>query len=172
MFGETINIARVWLTAYFYRSAAMYKWTQCVHPNPRKSADREDTQSQLGSGLQESYYDTSPHVLWKWGTKFVIFFIHDAKFLPFQRFTQYLASSNSNFQLANFLDKTGVQGRWIFTKEMFKLWWWICWCEWYCVIQGLDKLQGAIAHAVYMDQGVKQNFEKMRAIGSCVSCQF
>ena len=28
----------------------------------------------------------------------------------FQRFTQYLASSNSNFQLANFLDKTGVQG--------------------------------------------------------------
>ena len=30
--------------------------------------------------------------------------------LMFQRFTQYLASSNSNFQLANFLDKTGVQG--------------------------------------------------------------
>ena len=28
----------------------------------------------------------------------------------FQRFTQYLASSNSNFQLSNFLDKTGVQG--------------------------------------------------------------
>jgi len=27
-----------------------------------------------------------------------------------ERFTQYLASSNSNFQLANFLDKTGVQG--------------------------------------------------------------
>ena len=31
--------------------------------------------------------------------------------LLFQRFTQYLASSNSNFQLANFLDKTGVQGK-------------------------------------------------------------
>ena len=30
--------------------------------------------------------------------------------MMFQRFTQYLASSNSNFQLANFLDKTGVQG--------------------------------------------------------------
>ena len=28
----------------------------------------------------------------------------------FQRFTQYLASSNSNFQLNGFLDKTGVQG--------------------------------------------------------------
>jgi hypothetical protein len=27
-----------------------------------------------------------------------------------ERFTQYLASSNSNFQLNNFLDKTGVQG--------------------------------------------------------------
>jgi len=27
-----------------------------------------------------------------------------------ERFTQYLASSNSNFQLSNFLDKTGVQG--------------------------------------------------------------
>ena len=27
-----------------------------------------------------------------------------------QRFTQYLASSNSNFQLNGFLDKTGVQG--------------------------------------------------------------
>jgi len=28
-----------------------------------------------------------------------------------ERFTQYLASSNSNFQLSNFLDKTGVQGK-------------------------------------------------------------
>ncbi|CAG2054950.1 unnamed protein product [Timema podura] len=28
----------------------------------------------------------------------------------FQRFTQYLASSNSTFQLSNFLDKSGVQG--------------------------------------------------------------
>lgn len=27
-----------------------------------------------------------------------------------QRFTQYLASSNSTFQLSNFLDKSGVQG--------------------------------------------------------------
>ena len=33
------------------------------------------------------------------------------------------------------------------------------------VNQGLDKLQGAIAQAVYMDQGVKQNFERMRALG-------
>ncbi|XP_003695663.1 phosphatidylinositol-binding clathrin assembly protein LAP-like, partial [Apis florea] len=27
-----------------------------------------------------------------------------------ERFTQYLASSNSTFQLSNFLDKSGVQG--------------------------------------------------------------
>ena len=33
------------------------------------------------------------------------------KNLPFQRFTQFLASSNTNFQLSNFLDKSGVQGR-------------------------------------------------------------
>ena len=31
-------------------------------------------------------------------------------FLFLQRFTQYVASSNSNFQLNGFLDKTGVQG--------------------------------------------------------------
>ena len=31
-------------------------------------------------------------------------------FFLFQRFTQYLASSNSSFQLSNFLDKGGVQG--------------------------------------------------------------
>lgn len=31
-------------------------------------------------------------------------------FIPLQRFTQYLASSNSTFQLSNFLDKSGVQG--------------------------------------------------------------
>lgn len=31
-------------------------------------------------------------------------------FYYFQRFTQYLASSNSSFQLSNFLDKSGVQG--------------------------------------------------------------
>ena len=29
----------------------------------------------------------------------------------FQRFTQYLASSNTNFQLSNFMDKGGVQGQ-------------------------------------------------------------
>ena len=29
----------------------------------------------------------------------------------------------------------------------------------------MDKLQGVIAHAVYMDQGVKQNLERMRALG-------
>jgi len=56
-----------------------------------------------------------------------------------ERFTQYLASSNSNFQLANFLDKTGVQG--------------------------IDKLQSVVAHAVYMDNGVKNNFERTRALG-------
>ncbi|CAH1989580.1 unnamed protein product [Acanthoscelides obtectus] len=28
-----------------------------------------------------------------------------------ERFTQYLASSNSTFQLSNFLDKSGVQGK-------------------------------------------------------------
>jgi phosphatidylinositol-binding clathrin assembly protein len=33
-----------------------------------------------------------------------------------QRFTQYLASSNSTFQLSNFLDKTGVQGEAIETN--------------------------------------------------------
>lgn len=32
-------------------------------------------------------------------------------FVYFQRFTQYLASSNSNFQLNSFLDKGGVQGK-------------------------------------------------------------
>ena len=31
--------------------------------------------------------------------------------LAFQRFVQYLASSNTSFQLSNFLDKGGVQGR-------------------------------------------------------------
>jgi hypothetical protein len=31
-------------------------------------------------------------------------------FFSLQRFTQYLASSNSTFQLSNFLDKSGVQG--------------------------------------------------------------
>ena len=36
----------------------------------------------------------------------------------FQRFTQYLASSNSNFQLNGFLDKTGVQG--LLTKIKFE----------------------------------------------------
>lgn len=30
--------------------------------------------------------------------------------LSFQRFIQYLASSNSTFNLSNFLDKGGVQG--------------------------------------------------------------
>ena len=31
--------------------------------------------------------------------------------LAFQRFVQYLASSNTSFQLSNFLDKGGVQGK-------------------------------------------------------------
>jgi hypothetical protein len=36
----------------------------------------------------------------------IVFFF----FFSLQRFTQYLASSNSTFQLSNFLDKSGVQG--------------------------------------------------------------
>lgn len=38
-------------------------------------------------------------------------------FFYLQRFTQYLASSNSTFQLNNFLDKSGVQGR------FHEIWW-------------------------------------------------
>ena len=38
--------------------------------------------------------------------------------LAFQRFVQYLASSNTSFQLSNFLDKGGVQGRiWIYINN-------------------------------------------------------
>ena len=63
---SVINITRLWLTSHFFRSAAMYKWTKRVDPNSGKPADWEDTESQLGGRLQESYYDTSPYVLWKW----------------------------------------------------------------------------------------------------------
>ena len=33
-------------------------------------------------------------------------------------------------------------------------------------IKGIDKLQSVVAHAVYMDNGVKNNFERTRALGS------
>ncbi|XP_059083090.1 phosphatidylinositol-binding clathrin assembly protein LAP-like isoform X8 [Tigriopus californicus] len=36
--------------------------------------------------------------------------IHHLQCYGHERFTQYLASSNTNFQLSNFLDKSGVQG--------------------------------------------------------------
>jgi len=54
-----------------------------------------------------------------------------------ERFTQYLASSNSNFQLSNFLDKTGVQ----------------------------ERIHGVIAQAVYMDPGIKVAQEQARVLG-------
>lgn len=41
-------------------------------------------------------------------------------FSSFQRFTQYLASSNSTFQLSNFLDKSGVQGLYQMCNFSFK----------------------------------------------------
>ena len=89
----------------------MYKRAQCLYPHPGQPADREDPQPQLGGGLQKLNNDTSPHVLWQWGEDT---YNVDKETMTiafcFQRFTQYLASSNSNFQLANFLDKTGVQG--------------------------------------------------------------
>ena len=51
--------------------------------------------------------------VWKWWCDqkwkrwfYKLFFL----FFSLQRFTQYLASSNSTFQLSNFLDKSGVQG--------------------------------------------------------------
>jgi hypothetical protein len=39
-----------------------------------------------------------------------VLFFFSFLFFSLQRFTQYLASSNSTFQLSNFLDKSGVQG--------------------------------------------------------------
>ena len=77
----------------------------------------------------------------------------------FQRFTQYLASSNSNFQLANFLDKTGVQGkegRGV-TRERER-----------SSLNSLEKIHGALAQAVYMDPGVKINYERTKALGNGV----
>ena len=43
--------------------------------------------------------------------KFRIIMVHCFVFSFFQRFTQYLASNNCTFNLANFIDKTGVQGK-------------------------------------------------------------
>jgi len=58
-----------------------------------------------------------------------------------ERFTQYLASSNSNFQLNGFLDKTGVQGYY------------------------QDKIQSAIVQAVYLDPSMKHSHEQAKSIG-------
>lgn len=52
----------------------------------------------------------------------VSYFFFSFLFSSLQRFTQYLASSNSTFQLSNFLDKSGVQGvlKIIFYSMIFK----------------------------------------------------
>ena len=94
------------------RPAPVYKRAQRLHPHPGQPADRENPQPQLGGGLQKLNNDTSPHVLRQWGEDTSNCVDKQSMIISscFQRFTQYLASSNSNFQLANFLDKTGVQG--------------------------------------------------------------
>ncbi|XP_059083085.1 phosphatidylinositol-binding clathrin assembly protein LAP-like isoform X3 [Tigriopus californicus] len=67
--------------------------------------------------------------------------IHHLQCYGHERFTQYLASSNTNFQLSNFLDKSGVQDRW----------------------------QAMLAHAVVIDPYaravLKHSAERVRAIG-------
>ena len=131
----------------------------------------------------------------------------------FQRFTQYLASSNSNFQLNGFLDKTGVQG--LLTKMKFEK---TCTFNmnhldstarfnakitsdvshspevkfllmtrldmslfnyWdkrnaFSMAQGSflegyyqDKIQSAIAQAVYLDPGMKHSHEQAKSLGKC-----
>ncbi|KAL3284338.1 hypothetical protein HHI36_018502 [Cryptolaemus montrouzieri] len=40
-----------------------------------------------------------------------------------ERFTQYLASSNSTFQLSNFLDKSGVQGELVHRSNYVYIMW-------------------------------------------------
>lgn len=42
-------------------------------------------------------------------------------FFIFQRFMQYLASSNSTFNLSNFLDKGGVQGKSTIKNKLYSL---------------------------------------------------
>ena len=43
----------------------MYKRAQCLYPHPGQPPDREDTQPQLGGGVQEPHHTASPHVLWE-----------------------------------------------------------------------------------------------------------
>lgn len=60
------------------------------------------------------YQLTVPETELTFNPYFTAIFIYSIYFcFYFQRFTQYLASSNSSFQLSHFLDKSGVQGVYI-----------------------------------------------------------
>ena len=94
------------------RPPALHQRAERFDPDVGQLADRENAEPELGGGLQGAHHHPPPHVLWQRGINrsssdacLQVFFN-----FAFQRFTQYLASSNSNFQLNGFLDKTGVQG--------------------------------------------------------------
>ena len=105
--------------------------------------------------------------------------------VPVQRFVQYLASTNSNFQLNAFLDKTGVQGELQSDKtnmirclnppafKMFKLFYlgYFSVRDWYVYHTAPffnDKIQSALAQAVYLDPHMKQAHDQAKAVGNGV----
>ncbi|KAH0540209.1 hypothetical protein KQX54_014541, partial [Cotesia glomerata] len=61
---------------------------------------------QLANLLVERSQNTNWTVVFK-----ALITVHHLLCYGNERFTQYLASSNSTFQLNNFLDKSGVQGK-------------------------------------------------------------
>lgn len=111
-----------------HRFSALYKWTKCINTTLGQSVGRTNTECKLGGRIQIITHRTSSISVWKWGRLIMPQPAHHLMILIFarfanktnfsfsfcdgeQRFMQYLASSNSTFNLSNFLDKGGVQGK-------------------------------------------------------------
>ena len=47
------------------RLAALHQRTECVNPDARQFADRENPEPQLGGRLQGTHHHPPPHVLWQ-----------------------------------------------------------------------------------------------------------
>jgi len=100
-----------------FRFNPLHQRAKRLHTAARQPLDRTLTEHKLDSSFQSSDHCASHDVLWQRGNYFSVLispvtcpytFLKWLFYL--QRFTQYLASSNSTFQLSNFLDKSGVQG--------------------------------------------------------------
>lgn len=128
-----VVLATLWISRFLFRLRfdPLHQRDEREHSPAGRLVVREDHQHQLGGGVQVAHLHAPPHGLRQRGelprpaaqsrdqmstektttADCYVLITWKTLFPLIQRFVQYLASRNTLFNLSNFLDKSGLQGK-------------------------------------------------------------